>query len=111
MFSLDESEEIVMTAITSGLQPLLPSESLGTRRWLLSSDIVTVGSYFDGFHLPFLSKVQLIFQHETDEVRISHAMKRLSNCEVIKQEDTNFQITFAKKIKTIHASNIKGLKK
>ena len=98
-----------MTAVTSGLQPLLPSESLETRRWLLSSDIVTVGSYFDGFHLPLLSKVQLIFQHETQEVRISHAMKRLLVFEIIKQEDTNFQSTFSKKIKIMHASNIKGV--
>ena len=83
-----------MTAITSGLQPLLPSESLEKQRWLLSSDIVTVGSYFDGFRLPFLSEVQLIFQHETHEVRISPAKKRLSPYETIRQEDSDLLRTF-----------------
>ena len=99
MILLDESEEIVMTAITSGLQPLLPSESLEKQRWLLSSDIVTVGSYFDGFRLPFLSKVQLIFQHETHKVRISLVKKRLSPYETIRQSDSDASKTKEVRIK------------
>ena len=66
---VDNQEEVIMTAITSELSTLLPSQSLRKHKWHMSSDIVTVGFYSNGFLLPSFPQVQLIFQYKTHQVR------------------------------------------